>query len=122
MWAILSTHCPGTVKTTGAFYFLAKLPPHVTEEEAVHTLATQHRVLCTPGKPTQSQHPAPRSNRLVLLHPPTQSKTTGSAFGAPGHLRLSYGSLPEEECLAAVDRLEAGLKGLSERGKKEESK
>ena len=50
LWAILSKHCPETVRTTGAFYFLAKLPPAVSEEEAVRVLATEFRVLCTPGR------------------------------------------------------------------------
>lgn len=50
LWAILSQRCPGTVRTEGAFYFLAKLPQGVDEEGAVRTLATEFRVLCTPGK------------------------------------------------------------------------
>jgi aspartate/methionine/tyrosine aminotransferase len=50
LWAILSQRCPGTVRTEGAFYFLAKLPQGMDEEEAVRTLATEFRVLCTPGK------------------------------------------------------------------------
>lgn len=50
LWAILSERCPGTVRTDGAFYFLARLPAGVAEEEAVRVLATEYRVLCTPGR------------------------------------------------------------------------
>lgn len=35
------------------------------------------------------------------------------AFGAPGHVRVSYGSLPERECLVAIERLAKGLKALT---------
>jgi len=87
MWSLLSKHCPATVRTQGAFYFLAQLPPQVDEARAVHVLATKYRVLCTPGK----------------------------AFGAPGTLRLSYGSLPPAECMLALDRLEAGLAALTQK-------
>jgi aspartate/methionine/tyrosine aminotransferase len=89
MWSVLAKHAPGTVRTYGAFYFLAQLPKGVSEEEAVHVLATEYRLLCTPG----------------------------SAFGAPRHLRLSYGSLPEEDTLAACERLEAGLIALTNKNK-----
>lgn len=88
LWAVLSKHCPGSVRTEGAFYFLAQLPPHVSEAEAVHRLATEYRVLCTPGE----------------------------AFGAPGTLRLSYGSLPPAECIDALGRLDAGLAALIKEG------
>jgi DNA-binding transcriptional MocR family regulator len=87
LWAVLCERCPGSVRTEGAFYFLARLPEGVAEEEAVRTLATEFRVLSTPGK----------------------------AFGAPGHLRLSYGSLPEAESMAAFDRLDEGLATLADR-------
>lgn len=35
------------------------------------------------------------------------------AFGAPGHIRVSYGSLPEEECLPAIRNLADGLVALA---------
>lgn len=35
------------------------------------------------------------------------------AFGAPGHIRVSYGSLPEAECLPAVGNLAEGLLALA---------
>ncbi|TFJ81444.1 hypothetical protein NSK_007405 [Nannochloropsis salina CCMP1776] len=94
LWAVLSKHCPGSVRTEGAFYFLAQLPPHVSEAEAVHRLATEYRVLCTPGE----------------------------AFGAPGTLRLSYGSLPPAECIDALGRLDAGLAALIKEGTDKVSK
>lgn len=89
LWSLLSKYCPATVRTHGAFYFLAQLPPQVDETRAIHVLATEHGVLCTPGR----------------------------AFGAPGTLRLSYGSLPPAECMRAFDRLEAGLAALTQNSK-----
>jgi aspartate/methionine/tyrosine aminotransferase len=60
------------------------LSSQVGEEEAVHILATEYGVLLMPG----------------------------SAFGAPQHLRLSYGSIPPAQVLAAVDKIEKGLSHL----------
>lgn len=74
----------GTVRTSGAFYFLVPVPAHVTEEEAVHTLATEFGVLLMLGWP----------------------------FGAAGYLRLSYGSLPPSETSSAANRLKAGVSHL----------
>jgi aspartate/methionine/tyrosine aminotransferase len=56
----------------------------VGEEEAVDILATQFGVLLMPG----------------------------SAFGAPQHMRLSYGSIPPAQVLAAVDKFQRGLAHL----------
>ncbi|CAN0565210.1 unnamed protein product, partial [Laminaria digitata] len=39
------------------------------------------------------------------------------AFGAPGHIRVSYGSLPEAECLPAIQRLREGLQAMTDEGK-----
>mmetsp|Transcript_29176 Transcript_29176/g.38366 ORF Transcript_29176/g.38366 Transcript_29176/m.38366 type:complete len:420 (-) Transcript_29176:238-1497(-) len=75
----------GTVKTEGAFYFLVKIPSGIEDMEAVDFLATKHGVMVLPG----------------------------SAFGAPGYLRASYGSLPEEKCLKTISKLKSGLKGLA---------
>jgi aspartate/methionine/tyrosine aminotransferase len=50
MWSVVSRLAPGTVRTNGAFYFLLRLPPGVTEEDAVRVLATRFRVLVTPGR------------------------------------------------------------------------
>jgi aspartate/methionine/tyrosine aminotransferase len=58
----------------------------VDEEEAVHILATGFGVLLMPG----------------------------SAFGAPHHLRLSYGSIPPAQVLAAVDKIQRGLAHLQQ--------
>jgi hypothetical protein len=33
----------------------------------------------------------------------------GSPFGAKGHLRLSYGSIPPQEVVSAVDKLQKGF-------------
>lgn len=74
----------GTIRTNGAFYFLVPVPANVTEEEAVHVLATEHGVLLMLGWP----------------------------FGAPGYLRLSYGSLPPSETVSAVSRLKTGVAHL----------
>ena len=59
---------------SGAFYYLLPLPAGVGEEEAVRLLAARHQLLLLPG----------------------------SAFGAPGTLRRSYGRLIEGEETAAV--------------------
>jgi len=74
----------GTVRTSGAFYFLVPVPEHVAEAEAVEVLARQFGVLLMPG----------------------------GCFGAPGHLRLSYGSLAPETLSRAVDRMERGVAHL----------
>mmetsp|Transcript_11541 Transcript_11541/g.11556 ORF Transcript_11541/g.11556 Transcript_11541/m.11556 type:complete len:433 (+) Transcript_11541:41-1339(+) len=71
----------GPVHSEGAFYFLIPVPSLVSEEEAVDILATKYGVL--------------------LMH--------GGPFGAKQHLRLSYGSLPPEDVIAAADRLKNGL-------------
>ena len=42
----------------------------------------------------------------VLLMP-------GSPFGAPQHMRLSYGGLPPDAAVAAVQRLKDGFQHLS---------
>ncbi|CAM9274427.1 unnamed protein product [Ectocarpus fasciculatus] len=73
----------GGVMGKGSFYFLVPVP--VDEDRAVDVLARQWGVLTTPGR----------------------------AFGAPGHIRVSYGSLPEEQCLPAIRNLAEGLRELS---------
>lgn len=84
LWPIVAPL--GTVKSSGAFYFLVPVPEGVTEEEAVDILAKQFGVL--------------------LMY--------GSPFGCPGHLRLSYGSIPPEKVLGAVDALGAGFAFLQQ--------
>jgi katanin p60 ATPase-containing subunit A1 len=76
----------GTVRTTGAFYFLVPVPLGVTDDEAVDILARRHGVLLMPGWP----------------------------FGAPQHLRLSYGGLSPEVALKTVDQLRSGFRELTE--------
>lgn len=71
----------GTIRTTGAFYFLIPVPPQISEEEAVDILAHQYKILLMPG----------------------------SAFGAPGYMRISYGSLEPSKSIAAITRLKDGL-------------
>jgi len=87
LWPILEPL--GTVRSTGAFYFLVPLPAEVSEEEAVDLLATRFGVL------------------LML----------GSPFGAPQHLRLSYGGLSPDSALDALGRLGRGLQKIAELGK-----
>jgi len=79
----------GTVKTNGAFYFLVPLPVGVSEDEAVDILATQFGVL--------------------LMH--------GTPFGAPGHLRMSYGSIPPEQIVSAISKISDGFDHLVELSK-----
>lgn len=76
----------GTILTHGAMYMLVPVPKHVSEDEAVHTLATEFGVLLIQGR----------------------------VFGASGHLRLSYGSIPPEKVLLACDRLRFGVARLIE--------
>ena len=84
----------GTVRTTGAFYFLVPLPPAWraagggggAESEALGILGETFGVIVTPGV----------------------------AFGCPGYLRVSYGSLPDDELGTAADRLRGGLEWLSQ--------
>ena len=58
----------------GAFYYMLPLPAGVSEEAAIAYLAREHAILLLPG----------------------------SAFGAPGSLRLSYGCLTDADGAAAV--------------------
>eukprot|EP01035_Chromulina_nebulosa_P016843 gene16843-22328_t len=71
----------GTVKTYGAFYFLVPLPVGVSEEEAVDILATKYQVMLMLGWP----------------------------FGAPNHLRLSYGNIPSHRIESTMQRLKDGF-------------
>lgn len=69
----------------GAFYFMPPLPPGASEEAAVSWLAREHQLLLLPG----------------------------SAFGAPGTLRLSYGCLADATAAEAVaDRLQRAVAQL----------
>lgn len=82
LWPVLEPL--GTVKSNGAFYFLVPVPRHISEEEAVDVLARKYAVL--------------------LMH--------GTPFGAPGHLRLSYGSIPPDQVVQAIGKLQAGFDHL----------
>mmetsp|Transcript_36624 Transcript_36624/g.81354 ORF Transcript_36624/g.81354 Transcript_36624/m.81354 type:complete len:440 (+) Transcript_36624:1-1320(+) len=84
LWPALSQL--GTVRTKGAFYFLVPVPAHVGEAEAVDILARQFGVLLMPG----------------------------SCFGAPMHMRLSYGSIKPTHLPRAVDRIGRGVVHLLE--------
>lgn len=69
----------------GAIYLWATLPQeYVDDGKVVHWLATRHGVVVIPG----------------------------SACGSPGHLRISFGGLLEDDCKAAAERLKRGLKEL----------
>ena len=90
MWQAVAR--TGTVKTDGAFYFFGALPPawRTAEHEAaaLEVLAEKFRVVVTPGV----------------------------AFGVPGYFRVSYGSLPDGECVDAAGRLGEGLDYLAANG------
>lgn len=79
LWPVLEKL--GTVKTFGAFYFLVPLPPNVTEEEVVDLFARKYGILLMPGTP----------------------------FGAKNHLRLSYGGIPPNTIMSAIERLQSGF-------------
>ena len=73
------------VQPAGAFYYMLPLPNGLDEERAIAVLAQQHGLLVLPG----------------------------SAFGAPGSLRLSYGLLADAvEVDEAATRLAAGVQSL----------
>ena len=90
LWPILQPL--GTVYSTGAFYFLVPVPKGVSDDEAVDILARQYGVLLMPGWP----------------------------FGAPQHLRLSYGGIAPEQVLTAVDQLRKGFQALKTLGESRE--
>jgi len=83
LWSVVGPL--GTIKSTGAFYFLVPLPKEVSEEEAVHLLASDHGVL------------------LML----------GSPFGAAQHLRLSYGGLHPDSAMDSIGRLARGFQEIN---------
>ena len=72
------------MKTNGAFYFLVPVPNGIDEKTAVDILAKEYSILLMPGTP----------------------------FGAPGYMRLSYGSLPPATAMASIDNLKKGLSKL----------
>ena len=41
----------------------------------------------------------------------------GTPFGAPGYLRLSYGSIPVDDAIAAVQRLKDGFEFIDQLSK-----
>ncbi|XAR67746.1 hypothetical protein NMG60_11002635 [Bertholletia excelsa] len=73
----------------GAIYLWAKLPDEYSKDfEVVHWLATKHGIVVIPG----------------------------SACGCPGHLRISFGGLVENDCRVAAARLRKGLEELVKDG------
>lgn len=69
----------------GAIYLWATLPgKYVDDVKVVHWLAKRHGVVVIPG----------------------------TASGSPGHLRISFGGLIEDDCRAAAERLRRGLEEL----------
>eukprot|EP01116_Phalansterium_solitarium_P025077 TRINITY_DN9417_c0_g1_i1.p1 TRINITY_DN9417_c0_g1~~TRINITY_DN9417_c0_g1_i1.p1 ORF type:complete len:390 (-),score=99.86 TRINITY_DN9417_c0_g1_i1:201-1370(-) len=86
IWDAVSV-MPGTIKTTGAFFFMIRLPEGVDDLKAAEFLATEFKVLLIPC----------------------------SSCGVSGYLRVSYGNLPPDECVEAARRLKAGLLALRER-------
>lgn len=69
----------------GAIYLWAKLPEKYIEDfEVVRWLARKHGVVVIPG----------------------------SACGCPGHVRISFGGLLEDDCGLASERLRRGLQEL----------
>ncbi|KAF9685242.1 hypothetical protein SADUNF_Sadunf03G0034400 [Salix dunnii] len=73
----------------GAIYLWAKLPEQdVDDDKVVRWLAMRHGVVVIPG----------------------------GACGCPGHLRISFGGLTENDCKAAADRLKRGMEDLVNNG------
>ena len=73
----------------GAIYLWAKLPEQdVDDDKVVRWLAMRHGVVVIPG----------------------------GACGCPGHLRISFGGLTENDCKAAAERLRRGMEDLVNNG------
>ncbi|KAL7191373.1 hypothetical protein ACSBR2_023446 [Camellia fascicularis] len=73
----------------GAIYLWAKLPDKCVDDyKVIRWLATKHGVVVIPG----------------------------SACGCPGHLRISFGGLLEDDCRVAAARLRKGLEELARDG------
>jgi aspartate/methionine/tyrosine aminotransferase len=84
VWTLLQQNGGNIVKPNGAFYFLVPVPKNMSDRQTVDILATQFGVLLMPGE----------------------------SFGAPGFMRLSYGSLDPEQMSEAIERLRTGLRYL----------
>ncbi|KAL9244665.1 hypothetical protein vseg_018420 [Gypsophila vaccaria] len=82
----LSVLGDGAVKGgEGAIYLWVKLPDAFQDDfEVVRWLARRHQLILIPG----------------------------SACGCPGHLRISFGGMPEAETAIAADRLRKGMEEL----------
>ncbi|KAJ3701310.1 hypothetical protein LUZ61_005015 [Rhynchospora tenuis] len=73
----------------GAIYLWAKLPDKYSDDfEVVKWLVHKHSIVVVPG----------------------------SACGAPGYLRISFGGLKEDDCQLAADRLKGGFEQLVTEG------
>ncbi|CAK8574702.1 unnamed protein product [Lathyrus sativus] len=87
----LSSLGEGSIKGgEGAIYLWVKIPSRhgYDDFEVVHWLANRHGIAVIPG----------------------------SACGAPGNLRISFGGLTENDCRAAAERLKKGLEELAAHG------
>lgn len=73
----------------GAIYLWAKLPDkYRDDDQVVRWLASKHGVVVIPG----------------------------GACGSPGHVRVSFGGLIEDDCRKAAERLKRGLEELVSSG------
>lgn len=73
----------------GAIYLWARLPERFSDDfEVVRWLLDRHGVVVIPG----------------------------SSSGGRGYIRISFGGLKEDDCLAAAQRLRRGLEELSSKG------
>ncbi|KAJ8755823.1 hypothetical protein K2173_024368 [Erythroxylum novogranatense] len=93
--AALSPLGQGSVKGgEGAIYLWAKLPDeYVDDTQVVRWLARRHGVVVIPGRPC----------------------------GCPGHIRIAFGGLTEDDCKVAAARLRRGLEELMKDGMVQES-
>jgi len=73
-----------TVKTKGAFYFFVNFPEELDDFQVAKVLVEEYGVRVLPG----------------------------SSFGAPHHLRISYGNLKSDQCKIAAARLKCGLETI----------
>lgn len=87
--SVLGTLGDGIAPSEGAIYLWARLPEGCQDDEAVvEWLVRKHKVCLIPG----------------------------TACGCPGHVRVAFANLKEEDCREAAGRLKAGLEELAARG------
>jgi katanin p60 ATPase-containing subunit A1 len=100
------------VRTQGSLYVFAKLPEGVDDMAAIKYLSHQHKVCVLPGKGAHVRVCVCVCVVRVRWCVWADDFACGAGFGAPGHLRVSFGNLPPEVCEQAALRLKQGLQDI----------